>query len=166
MEENDAMAEDFAEGWEDETGGLVNDGRETEEVPEMPPDEPAAEEPEEAASEEPVEPEPPIAPPEARAVDPAARDRDFRHFLEEFPTVNARDVPKEVWERVNAGESLTTAYMRYEARTLREENRKLRETIKAEERERENRRRSAGSQRSAGAGDGRRDPFEMGWNDV
>ncbi len=142
----------FSEGWSDD-GGVVADGRQDEEMPE--------ERPEDAEEGKREEPDPSR---EGIAVTPAGdlapdRKADFLAFIREYPGVEARDIPAEVWRRAAKGESLVTAYARYEAGRLREENRRLRQSE-------ENRRRSAGSQRGAGAGDSRRDAFESGWDDA
>ncbi len=78
------------------------------------------------------------------------RREDFAAFIRAYPQVKATDIPREVWEAVRGGESLTSAYGRFETRALREENKGLRERLAALEQSERNRERSAGSQRSAG----------------
>lgn len=75
---------------------------------------------------------------------------DFAAFIRAYPDVMASDIPREVWDAVRGGESLTSAYSRFEARSLREENRGLRERLGALEQRGRNREKSAGSQKSAG----------------
>ena len=81
--------------------------------------------------------------------------RDVREFLEEFPDVKPADIDPEVWQEVNRGKTLVSAYRaRREARLL-EENRQLRERLDNETRNASNRRRSIGSQRTSGQDSGR-----------
>ncbi len=155
----------FTQGWADD-GGVVSDGRESEAMPKEAESgaegraqsetggagaafsgETREEGPGETAAEE-----------TPSAADPS-READFVRFVTEYPEVDAKDIPREVWQRVAAGDSLVTAYARYEARALREENRRIRQT-------QENRRRSAGSQLGAGSGARRFDAFESGWEDA
>ena len=146
----------FSEGWA-EDGGLVADGREDETLP---PEE--TEEGEAAASPEaaPVPEDGGIERAE-RPAPPAAqgREADFLEFIEAYPQVEPGDIPQEVWQRAVRGESLTAAYARYEAERLRRENEYLRQSQR-------NRRRSAGSQQGAGAGDRRGDAFDAGWDEA
>ncbi len=48
-----------------------------------------------------------------------ARRKDMLAFLEAYPEVEAGDIPKAVWDRVAAGESLVTAYTMEQNRQLR-----------------------------------------------
>ncbi len=163
----------FSEGW-GEDGGIVSDSREVEELPEEAAeredagDEVGVEtdgagEGEAARDEDDVRRESADSPGQAvlrgQVASKAEREADFVRFVEAYPHVNARSIPKSVWRGVIRGESLVAAYARYEAETLREENRVLRQTEA-------NRRRSAGSQRGVGAGERRRDAFEDGWEDA
>lgn len=57
------------------------------------------------------------------------RERDFAKqeadkkmyadFVTEFPDIKADTIPKEVWEAVNAGDTLVNSYMRYEHKQLK-----------------------------------------------
>lgn len=47
-----------------------------------------------------------------------AQRRDMEAFLEAYPEVKAADVPREVWEKVAAGESLVSAYARHQNQQL------------------------------------------------
>lgn len=47
-----------------------------------------------------------------------AQRRDMEAFLAAYPEVKAADVPREVWEKVAAGESLVSAYARYQNQQL------------------------------------------------
>lgn len=134
----------FSEGWGDE--GVVADERAAEELPE-----------EEAPEEEDAGTEVPESAPPANG----RRDEgEVRRFVRAFPEVRGEDIPREVWERVREGESLTEAFLGWETRRLREENERLRRA--GDQRER-NAARSAGSQMGQGAGGTRLDAFDDGW---
>lgn len=73
----------------------------------------------------------------------AARQKDFNAFLAAYPEVKPEDIPKAVWERVGAGESLVTAY-------TMERNRELTVRLAALEQNERNRERSPGSMSTRG----------------
>lgn len=50
-----------------------------------------------------------------------ARQKDFGKFLESFPGVDPKSIPKEIWEQVSKGESLVNAYTRHENQRLKAE---------------------------------------------
>lgn len=104
------------------------------------------------------------------------RAQECRAFLERFPEEAARlsagekaVVPREVWRRVRAGESLAGAYGDYLLRSqlARREREldELRQELDALRQERENAARSTGRVRSAGEGEVF-DPVAVGWNSV
>ncbi len=165
----------FTEGWA-EDGGVVSDERETEEMPEEAEDGGAPERvsgdvgpyggaenasvSEETAQTRVSGDEPLAGQRAAGSVTPNAdRRADLVRFVTEYPGVDAKSIPRSVWRKAAEGESIVTAYAKYEAETLREENRRLRQTEN-------NRRRSAGSQTGVGAGARRFDAFESGWEDA
>lgn len=162
MSENEqALGQDcFSEAWGDEAGGIVADERGEEPLPE---DNVTAED---GAGNETGGTGAPVLPIQEPGVDPAARKRDLELFVRTYPGVRPQDVPGEVWERAKKGESLVTAYMRYESGTLRRENERLRREAETRARDEQNRVRAAGSQLGAGTGICRRDPFEDGWEDA
>ena len=148
----------FSEGWA-EDGGVVADGREDETLPPEPEETgKAAPEPEETPQAAP-EAEGEAAPEAQGPAAPQGREADFLAFMEAYPQVEPGDIPPEVWRRAAAGESLTAAYARYEADSLRRENAYLRQGQR-------NRLRSAGSQQGVGAGDRRLDAFDSGWDNA
>ncbi len=83
-------------------------------------------------------------------------EREVEEFVQAFPGVTK--VPQEVWNGVRDGKSLTNAYRDWQGKRLSEENRQLREALKAKEKNAANRDKSVGSQRSEGAG-GHKDAF-------
>ena len=48
-----------------------------------------------------------------------AQRRDMEAFLDAYPEVKPEDIPREVFERVRAGESLVSAYAQYEIQQLK-----------------------------------------------
>lgn len=87
---------------------------------------------------------------------------DFEEFIAEYPDVDAKDIPVQVWMRVRGGESLAAAYRKYENANLKEENERLVRRLGEESRAEKNRRRSAGSQRGTGGGK-RPEGWEREW---
>ncbi|MDR0859255.1 MAG: hypothetical protein LBN97_09525 [Oscillospiraceae bacterium] len=47
------------------------------------------------------------------------RMRDIDEFLRDYPNVTPRTIPEEVWDEVNRGKSLVTAYLHWENSQLR-----------------------------------------------
>lgn len=134
----------FSEGWSD--GNTVSDGREPEDLPEE--DGADTDAPEkEAAADGPGE--------------DGALEAQFVAFVRRFPDVRGEDIPREVWEAVRRGETLTEAYLASETARLRAENEALRAI---RDRRELNLSRSAGSQTGTGAGSEKRDAFEEGWD--
>ena len=91
-----------------------------------------------------------------------ARQRDFLAFTKAFPDVDPGSIPREVWQQVREGGSLTGAYARYASGELNRENSRLRRRIEELELREANRGRAAGSMGTAGE-PARPDPFEEGW---
>lgn len=94
----------------------------------------------------------------------AKRQNNFLRFSKEYPDVNPTDIPKEVWDSFASGEDLVSAYARYEAKTLRAEVASMKEKLETAEKNAENKKRSTGSQTSAGASS-EMDDFDRAWYD-
>lgn len=95
-----------------------------------------------------------------------ARQRDsFLRFAKEYPDVDPKTIPKEVWERFGAGVDLADAYTRHENKRLREELSSVTAKLEAEKTNTKNRQRSTGSQKSAGAENQKMDPIDRDWYD-
>lgn len=78
--------------------------------------------------------------------DSEAKERrrdDFKAFISRYGDVDARSIPKEVWDEVAGGETLVNSYMRYE-------NAQLKAQLETERKNFENRLKSTGSQSSSG----------------
>lgn len=92
------------------------------------------------------------------------RKADIDEFAREYPDVarNPDAIPKEVWDAVAAGSSLTVAYAKYTAKQAREEAERTRSAAQAAQQNVKNAARSTGSMQSAGQNAGGRDPFLEG----
>ena len=95
------------------------------------------------------------------------RKADIDEFAREYPDVarNPDAIPKEVWDAVAAGSSLTVAYAKYTAKQAREEAERTRNAAQAAQQNVKNAARSTGSMQSAGQNAGGRDPFLEGWGE-
>lgn len=87
-----------------------------------------------------------------------ARQQDIERFLKLYKDVDPNTIPKEVWDDVRNGETLVSAYGRYENRQLAESNRKLQESIKALKQNEKNKQKSIGSAKTEGK-ETAKDPF-------
>lgn len=174
MEKNDMTPDSdiFTRAWEDEAGGITHDERREEPLPADPEDGEAEsggdgaeasdrETPETDGASYGAERAPGTAWGRPRTI--ADREREIGQFAAEYPGVMPEDIPKDVWDRVRAGESLAAAYARHEAAHLRRENLRLETELAGRRQAETNRQRAAGSQMGAGAGTSARDPFDDGW---
>lgn len=93
------------------------------------------------------------------------RQKELAAFVKAYPNVEANKVPREVWDAFTAGESLISAYARYETKAARAENAELRTQLEALKKNETNRKRAAGSQQGAGDANTKTDPFDEGWDD-
>lgn len=87
-----------------------------------------------------------------------ARQQDIERFLKVYKDVDPGQIPKEVWDDVRNGETLVSAYGRYENRQLAESNRKLQESINALKQNEKNKQKSIGSAKTEGK-ETAKDPF-------
>ena len=87
-----------------------------------------------------------------------ARQQDIERFLKLYKDVDPGQIPKEVWDDVRNGETLVSAYGRYENRQLAENNRKLQESINAMKQNEKNKQKSIGSAKTEGK-ETAKDPF-------
>lgn len=88
----------------------------------------------------------------------------FLQFAKEYPKVKPNDIPKEVWEKFKEGMNLTSAYAQYEAKSLRDQVASLEAKLEAEKKNSENKKRSTGTQKSAGNVT-EQDAFDRLWYD-
>ena len=87
-----------------------------------------------------------------------ARQQDIERFLKLYKDVDPNTIPREVWDDVRNGETLVSAYGRYENRQLAESNRKLQESINALKQNEKNKQKSIGSAKTEGK-ETAKDPF-------
>jgi hypothetical protein len=93
------------------------------------------------------------------------RESDFLAFVKTYPDVKATDIPSDVWKEVGKGATLMDAYGKYEASQLKAENQRLQSELSALRQNDENRKKAAGSQKTAGNKSTKADPFDEGWDD-
>lgn len=101
---------------------------------------------------------------QAKSQEEAKRQEQFLRFARAYPKVKPNDIPKDVWDAFKDGEDLVNAYARFENRELREKVSKLESQLETAKKNSENKRRSAGSQRSAGSAS-EMDEFDRAWYD-
>lgn len=87
-----------------------------------------------------------------------SRQQDIERFLKLYKDVDPNTIPKEVWDDVRNGETLVSAYGRYENRQLAESNRKLQESLNALKQNEKNKQKSIGSAKTEGK-ETAKDPF-------
>ena len=78
------------------------------------------------------------------------RRQDAEAFGKLYQDVDPKTIPDEVWEEVRKGESLVTAYGRYENRQLQAEIKRLKEQQTAAEQNNKNREKTLGSVKTGG----------------
>ena len=93
-----------------------------------------------------------------------ARKEDIGKFLKSYPDVKPSDIPKEVWDGVNAGESLVSAYTRYQNTQANEKIKQLEADLAAEKQNSANRGKTPGSLSSEGE-KGKKDAIDAAWYD-
>ena len=101
---------------------------------------------------------------QTKSQEEAKRQEQFLRFARTYPKVKPNDIPKDVWDAFKDGEDLVNAYARFENRELREKVSKLESQLETAKKNSENKRRSAGSQRSAGSAS-EMDEFDRAWYD-
>nr|DAS48766.1 MAG TPA: hypothetical protein [Caudoviricetes sp.] len=101
---------------------------------------------------------------QSKSQEEAKRQEQFLRFARTYPKVKPNDIPKDVWDAFKDGEDLVNAYARFENRELKEKVSKLESQLETAKKNSENKRRSAGSQRSAGSAS-EMDEFDRAWYD-
>lgn len=92
------------------------------------------------------------------------RRRDsFLKFAKEYPGVDPKSIPKEVWDKFGEGTDLTDAYSRYENKKLKDELSAMTAKLEAEKQNNKNKERSTGSQKSAGSERDNMDAIDRDW---
>lgn len=93
------------------------------------------------------------------------RDAEISAFMKAYPDLadDPKKVPQEVWDAVNAGETLLSAYRAYEVKELRAQLEKQKAEAEKEKQKQLNKSRSTGSQKTKGTKQA--DPFDAMWYD-
>ena len=104
----------------------------------------------------------------------ARRDADIQNFARTYPDVAAKlgpnvdpetVIPREVWEAVNNGQTLTAAYGSYALKQSRKETADAKAELAAFKKNNANRSASTGSMSGSGTPGLGNDPFLEGWNE-
>ena len=101
---------------------------------------------------------------QAKDQETARRQDSFLRFYREYPDVEPKSIPKEVWDQFGAGTDLAGAYARFEAKSLRAQLQEAKEKLEAAETNAKNKERSTGSQQTAGA-EQQMDSIDRDWYD-
>ena len=86
------------------------------------------------------------------------QQRDIQEFVQKYPGMDYKTIPASVWQDVRKGESLVSAYGKYEMQQLRAENQRLQQQLGAKAQNEKNKENSLGSMKS-GAQTPKNDPF-------
>ena len=100
---------------------------------------------------------------QAKAQD-EARQESFRRFAQQYPDVDVKTIPKEIWEKVAQGGDLGSLYAEHENRKLKQELKALQDKVSAMEQNSKNKSRSTGSVTTAGKAE-TKDDFDSVWDD-
>lgn len=84
--------------------------------------------------------------------------REVEAFVSAYPNVDPKSISQDVWDAVNRGESLLSAYTRQENKQLQKQIKELNSTIEAMQQNTKNKEKSVGSVKSDGKETGK-DPF-------
>ncbi len=90
--------------------------------------------------------------------------QSFQRFIREYPDVDPKEIPKEVWDAFGTGQDLAGSYARWENKQLRQRMQELEAKQTALEQNEKNKERSTGSQQTASVeGAKKRDPIDEDW---
>jgi hypothetical protein len=92
----------------------------------------------------------------------AARDKDIKAFMAEYPGINPREIPPEVWAEVKGGKTLLAAYQKWENNKEKERVKALEAELEAARKAKENAKKSTGSRSSSGKS-AALDPMVAAW---
>lgn len=91
------------------------------------------------------------------------QQRDIREFIQKYPGVDAKTIPGSVWQAVQKGETLVSAYGQYQMQQLQAENQRLQQQLAAKAQNEANQQKSLGSMQS-GTADLKQDDFLSGFD--
>lgn len=103
---------------------------------------------------------------EQQAQEQAEKDymaNDVQHFMNLYPNVNIRDLPQEVWDMVDKGETVTYAYTAYRNKQLEQNKPQLEAKQRAQELNVQNQARNIGS--TTNVSGAKKDDFLEGWDE-
>lgn len=83
------------------------------------------------------------------------QERDIHDFIRKYPSVDPGDIPPDVWQAVQKGDTLVSAYGDYLLKQQNAEMEKLQNRIKALEQNKKNKAKDVGSASSDGSGKSR-----------
>ena len=86
------------------------------------------------------------------------QQRDIQEFVQKYPNMDYKTIPASVWQDVRKGDTLVSAYGRYEMQQLRAENQRLQQQLDTKAQNDKNKQNSLGSMQS-GSGVPKTDPF-------
>jgi len=92
-------------------------------------------------------------------------DAEFSAFAKEYPDIEGKDIPREVWDEFGKTGKLTDAYRKHELSALKREIAELRKKAETAEKNSENRQKAAPSAVTAGQKSGNLDPFDEAWDE-
>lgn len=95
----------------------------------------------------------------------AAIDAEFSAFAKEYPDIEGKDIPKEVWDEFGKTGKLTDAYRKHELSALKREVAELKKRAETAEKNAENKQKAAPSAVTAGQKNGNLDPFDEAWDE-
>lgn len=92
------------------------------------------------------------------------QEQDVRNFLRIYSGVDPRSIPQSVWSEVRNGDTLVSAYGRYQNQQLQNQIKELNAKLEAQKQNTTNKQRSLGSVKSSG-NNSVKDDFLEGFND-
>ena len=92
-------------------------------------------------------------------------DAEFSAFAKEYPDIEGKDIPKEVWDEFGKTGKLTDAYRKHELSALKREIAELKKRAETAEKNSENRQKAAPSAVTAGQKSAALDPFDEAWDE-
>lgn len=92
-------------------------------------------------------------------------DAEFSAFAKEYPDIEGKDIPKEVWDEFKKTGKLTDAYRKHELSALKREIAELKKRAETAEKNSENRQKAAPSAVTAGQKSAALDPFDEAWDE-
>ncbi len=93
----------------------------------------------------------------------AERARQIKEFIAEYGNVDPKEIAPEVWADVEKGNTLLSAYRKWENAQLKEKYKQLQAELEAERKAQENKKKSTGSRQTSGNSKDTLDEYEKDW---